>query len=317
MSEIRVITQMPRDDRYTGWWYDRMEVHARLHPVMPRPGNSETDTSWHGNFSTAVWWESLQWQALLDNWDAATVLLTDLSFPGGSLAYVPLLRSRSPGVRIVGIFHAGSYTNGDLFSNSPGKRMQEASAALLLDAILVASQYHKEVLCSAIQAPPSMVKVLGGMPFYPDDVGRFALSTTSQRDGAIILGRPEQCSELDMPEARRLSRGYRRGPLMNIIAAHKVSLHPKVDETFGYLALESAVMGTVPLVPDAYAYKEFFPAVLRCATPVEMRNRALCLLEDEDEYSAALSATNDVAAGAYRFESVFDKIADHCEGKPI
>lgn len=318
MSNTLVVAQYPHVNRYTGWWLEKLKAHPRLRPVLPSQRPSSVDHgvtgNWFGDLVDAVDYEARQMTTLLDAACVGNVLLTDLSFPGVALACVPLLRLRFPKAHVTGIFHAGSYITDDVFSDSIGKRLQEQSAGTLIDRILVASHYHKDKLCTALSLPLSQVVVLNGMPFYPDDVMAALETTTAPRAGALILGRTEQCDALDMPEADRLPHSMPRRALLNTMAGYRLSLHPKVDETFGYLALESAVVGTVPLVPDAFSYREFWPPLLRCANIATMRTKALHLLSDEDAYTAALAASNEVADRSRRFESIFDDIAAQCEG---
>ena len=55
-----------------------------------------------------------------------------------------------------------------------------------------------------------------------------------------------------------------------LISEYKIAIINKSDESFGYGVLECAAVGTIPLVPNKFGYKETTPPQLRFSKPSEL-----------------------------------------------
>lgn len=298
---IHTIVQLPLEDRYTADWYRRLKADPDFH-VMGVHLFSTVDRSkpynYFSNLEPATQYEALQIFNLMYGDDVERILITDLDFPGLAVAMIPLITLKFPDVKIYGIYHAGSWCNKDLFQADEVKYWLEVASFHACNKIFVASEYHRTKIKDFFgrDLPPVDITVLGGMPFYADDVRRFRREKTK---GVLVLGRREQSEELTEISWNTTPDFHQglisRDNYLAKLAQYKIAVFPKSEETFGYSALEAIAVGTIPLVPDAYSYPEFIPKEFRFNNfydiPImvddlfntRFRNdRALAILEEVD-----------------------------------
>ena len=156
MNKIHVICQQPLQERYTTEWYMRMikikDFNVLGYGAAPKIDRSKS-YNYFANLEGSIWYENDQLNKLMRERHVENLLITDLDFPGLAIHAVPLIKLKFPKVKIFGIYHAGSWCNGDIFSNDIGKACQEfITINCLCDKIFVSTKYHKKKILSVIPA---------------------------------------------------------------------------------------------------------------------------------------------------------------------
>ena len=120
MNKIHVICQQPLQERYTTEWYMRMikikDFNVLGYGAAPKIDRSKS-YNYFANLEGSIWYENDQLNKLMRERHVENLLITDLDFPGLAIHAVPLIKLKFPKVKIFGIYHAGSWCNGDIFSN--------------------------------------------------------------------------------------------------------------------------------------------------------------------------------------------------------
>lgn len=264
---IHTIVQLPLEDRYTADWFRRLRDDPDFH-VMGQYLFQTVDRTkpynYFSNLEEATQYESFQIFNLVYEENVERILITDLDFPGLAVAAIPLLKLKFPDVKIYGVFHAGSWCNKDLFEGDNTKILLEAAAFEGCEKVFVASQYHKDKIEDYFSELILRIVVLGGMPFYAEDVQEFRRDKTKD---VLVLGRQEQSMDLTTQSWNTMPDFHQelisRDDYLAKLARYKIAVFPKAEETFGYSALEAVAVGTIPLVPDDYSYPEFIPREFR------------------------------------------------------
>jgi hypothetical protein len=188
-------------------------------------------------------------------------------------------------MKVYGIYHAGSWCHNDIFKEDTGKYFQELSSFFLCQAVFVATEYHKDKICNFFKGVGvtkeyfyDSIEVLHGLPFYPYKLLKYQKSFSQKTGDILIVGRKEQSEGITLfPESSfniDIHSGLiNREKYLEKLSKYKVAIFPKSEETFGYGPLEAAAVGTIPLVPDAFSYKEVINEPFRYTTYSDLTHK--------------------------------------------
>jgi glycosyltransferase involved in cell wall biosynthesis len=203
---------------------------------------------------------------------AVTVLYLDGWNPTVEMvAYVRSLTGAP--VRIVGLFHAGSYDPHDyLFQKGCAawaRGIEEAWLSRIYDRVIVATGYHARLIASTFG--PSVVPALSVVPFPVYTNAR--LLGREKTDLVVFPHRlaPEKQPELFDALRAAYEAKYRDRPVewtktkdvcrtkreyYELLARGKVAFSAALQETFGIAMLEAENLGCVPVAPRRCSYPE-------------------------------------------------------------
>jgi len=283
---IPTIVQLPMKDRYTLEWYNKLYAHPafrvlggyRLETV-----NRTRSYNYFTNLEPSTQYEFGQVRALLYKRDVYKIFITDLDFPGVAVQTYPLLKLKYPEIKIYGILHAGSWCNQDIFHGDGIKKDQERLIFDICEKVFVATEYHRCLIEAYYCEIFNNIVVLDGLPF---DYKWVASHKVEKTKDVIVLGRPEQSNMGELPY-RCQSETMPRDEFLRYLSQYKVAIIPKVEETFGYIAMEAIALGTVPLVPDKYSYRQTLPRIFRYKDMEEVLWRAKEVLTCPEKYTVA------------------------------
>jgi len=137
------------------------------------------------------------------------------------------------------------------------------------DLIFVGSEFHKRLLLESFPSLDLNEKLeVTGLPFYPDEVSKFAKPFSERNIRVICPHRldPEKQPFLFEELRERFSPFLFTYPIFKSkeeyysqLGNAKVAVSLALQETFGYAMLEATAAGCVPLVPDRLSYQEIYP----------------------------------------------------------
>jgi glycosyltransferase involved in cell wall biosynthesis len=173
-------------------------------------------------------------------------------------------------MKICGCLHAGSYDEYD-FLNKVGMTdwamfTERAWFGVIADQIYVATDFHKNLLCSTRAVPPVKV-VVTGFPMYPDfnrgkekrDIVVFPHRLDSEKQ-------PEKFHELERYYQGRKNWFWHKTKedtetkeeYYDLLSISKVAVSFALQETWGIAMQEAVLCGAVPLVPARLSYPELY-----------------------------------------------------------
>jgi hypothetical protein len=193
----------------------------------------------------------------------------DLWFPGiEMLAYIR--DGLGIDFKICGILHAGTYDPYDFLAQRHMGRWGhdlENAWFQIIDKIFVATQFHKDLICSSREIERHNIHVTG-LPIYPDFV----------EDGLKrnIVVFPHRLDPEKNPERfDRLARHFinrddwlfiksknvckTKQEYYKLLNDSRIAVSYANQETWGIAQQEAVICGCVPLVPDRLSYKEMYP----------------------------------------------------------
>ena len=312
MSEsIAVIAQKPVSSRYTAMWHEHLRDDPRFDVLATdvithdrtRPYNYFT------NLEAEVEYEFAQLYRILIMREPSLkhLLVCDLDFPGCTAAMLPALKLKFPEVKLYGILHGGTWNNGDIFEGSTDKSALEYAAIKACSEVFVATRYHAERIRERLNQSCHNLHVLNGLPFDYEHVSSFR--STPTKFGAVI-GRHEQVNG-DIAQAvshlDTIQDALPRDAFLQQLAEYQVAVIPKVEETFGYQAVECVALNVVPLVPDDFSFQEMYPRELRYGSVSELLFR-LAHIEGNPETTAELLRGIDVRRYATIWDRIYERI---------
>ncbi len=223
-------------------------------------------------------WEINQIRNMICNFenikDGSTILFTDIDFPGFCLPFAQLFKLAKPNIKLYGYLHAGSYCNGDIFSNTPGKWESEMATLKIFDGVFVGSEYHKELLQVTFGPDVACNVHVVGAPFYgweldesvdPEYDVVYTSRIDSQDDGSDFMDVVESLPHIEFVCTSKPPRKYdnlthipvsNREEYHSVLQRGRVYLNMAKEGTFGYGAVEAVYAGLIAIVPDEYAYPE-------------------------------------------------------------
>lgn len=208
----------------------------------------------------------------------ATVVLYDAWYPGlEALAYVRDATGRD--IRLVGVFHAGTYDPYDFLAQRGmarwGRKLERAWG-IALDKILVATEFHRSLLVEHRQFEVRKIRLVP-FPVFEDEERR-----ARPKDRVVVF--PHRLAPEKQPtefEAVRdvyretyptdfnaefvftKTEGRTKSEYYDLLARSTVSFSSALQETFGIAIQESINMGAVPIVPDRLSYRDTVPDAYR------------------------------------------------------
>jgi glycosyltransferase involved in cell wall biosynthesis len=258
--------------------------------------------------------------------DGDVFLFHDAWFPGiEMLAY--LRDSLGIKFKIVGIFHAGTW---DPFDFLTQKGMQfwarplEDSWMYLLDKIVVATSFHKELLVAKRFVQPDKIHVTG-LPIYMHTKPCF-VSECPERSNTIVFPHrlaPEKdpdmfnklrhvCSKIDVFKdydfIKTKDVTATKSEYYSLLEDSKVSVSCAKQETFGYAMIESVMSGCLPLVPDRLSYAELYPKCFRYCSFEDLVSRLTLMVTQPSFFKEAFDElqTSLMRTGTYAIQRITD-----------
>lgn len=316
MGRIPFVPMLPVTSRYTVEWLQVLSEHPRyaMAAWVDSQGEQDLDTDRHYNYFTnlepSVEFECAHLLALLRSMWLSTdrLLVLDFDFPGLAVAAFPLFRLKFPALRLYALVHAGSWGKGDIFQGDKAKPLFELAALRSCHRFFVASEYHAGLIRQYFGGMdfPNMF-VLGGFPFHRDHVLSFLSESPRHDKGLLVAGRKQQIdlALLSGLEYEHFPDPIPRPEFVQRLSRYKAVIIPKIEDTFGLMALEAASVGTIPIVPDAFAYKETMPCEFRYRHAAHLRRIVRSVLVDPAPFQVAI---NSIAFD--RYARMFDVIAD-------
>jgi glycosyltransferase involved in cell wall biosynthesis len=184
--------------------------------------------------------------------------------------------------KITGVLHAGSYDPWD-FRTRYGMRSWalplENAWLTLTDRILVATEYHKNLLLSSIVIDPNKVVVTklplklseiqeGRDSVEKEDIIAFPHRMVPEKDPELVDRIKQYLPGVQILRTRDYCTS--KQDYYNLLARCKICVSNSYQETFGYSMLEAAALGCIPLVPDRLCYPEMYPDEYRFRTEEEL-----------------------------------------------
>ena len=274
----------PLEERYSAdWlrWWPR-ELSALGHTVEVVLGNRLTDRIEKGEFLDAYdthYFKATQRAEVCRLLRAGQVKAGDvfLLLDAWSPAVEALAYMRDIGgvaFKLAGVLHAGSWDPWDLLGQRNVQRWAgpiEAGWLLALDAVFVATQFHKRLL-TTMRGSYEKVHVTG-LPMYADELQTYR-RPWAQREKLVVFPHrlaPEQAPE----EFDAIRRAYEarygksdvcwvkskeecrtKADYYRLLGCARVSVSTARQETWGIAMIESASLGCFPVVPDRLSYRE-------------------------------------------------------------
>ena len=198
-------------------------------------------------------------------------------------------------VKIVGLFHAGTYDPHDFLAQMNCDRwaqlIERAWLGRIYDRVLVATEYHARLIASTFGDIPRGVLRIVPFPVYTNS----RLLGMKKRDIVVFPHRlapekqPEQFAALQSAYESRYGRTSAawirtkdvcrsKRDYYRTLACCKVAFSAALQETFGIAMLEAENMGCIPVAPRRLSYLETldrWPLYLDLPEAVEMVRRAL------------------------------------------
>lgn len=263
---ISVLPQLPCENRYTEDWirvWTRELRNLDVPFIMLGDDKAVPVTKYFTDPKKALDHEANQIR-LLCNIPPMNIFCLDVEFPGLISPAIQALRLMNSGLKAYGYLHAGSWCNGDVWSDTPGRYPMDRVMFDVFNKIFVASNYHKNKIQDYYGEEFDNVEVVG-FPFYKQDVLDYVSSLPfKEKHGILINGRVEQ-SNIEIVDVLRKRFSDQKIQFVNAksraeyysqLNQAKVVLSLKTEETFGIGPLEAYTLGGIPLSPNKFAYSE-------------------------------------------------------------
>ena len=304
-STIWFLPMEPYDGRYTAswikWWSAALDEVAHTDGVdtMVIEGVQLSPTIRTGAKLDGIgtcYWKSTQLAHLIVQIESGAVRDGDLIFtadvwyPGlEMLDYIRKIAGRQ--YLIGGILHGGSYHSGD-YTHQYGidhwAKYSENAWLHTLDAIFVASKYHRDIV---LDHYPELADRLfaDGLPFWPEEIwdGTAALP----KENIIVFPH-----DIDRTKGYAAFTAFRdrvqnalpgwqwiasrevthnRPEYYDLLRRSKIAVSFATHETFGYSMLEAAAANCHILAPSCLSYVDIFPQETLWSTESDLERRLL------------------------------------------
>lgn len=277
MKKIWILGLEPLETRYTGEWYPQFkEVFKKFGVKYEFIYGERIKMDLQSKFfldplGTNLW-KASQMTEMLKRFDKVgdgdVILTWDFWHPGlECLAYVRSFLDKK--FYVVGVAHAGTYDPWDLTyqigMGQYGKFFEEGWFKIL-DAVFVATQFHKDLILKTRSVEESKIHVTG-LPVDLKKVGRFAKKWKNKKNQIVFTGRrsvekgfEEVLSLKDLwklPIIVALDLGLTKPQYHKLLGESKVVFAPSKQETFGYGIVEGIANGCIPVVPDTLSFRDY------------------------------------------------------------
>lgn len=307
MSEDRlnfILPIEPIEERYSAqWWQWTREalVDLGLAPQVKIVGEYEPQEIRAGQFLDVYGtnlYKADQMQRLIallatSGQQPATILVYDGWFPGiEAIAYIRDAMRRD--IRLIGIFHAGTYDPHDFLTQSGMGRWAdflERSWMKIYDRVLVATDFHRNLLENTRTFYPNRIKVVP-FPVYENEELRalpkkravvFPHRLAFEKQPTDFNCLAAEFREMYPGDPARFFRAKdickSKADYYHALATSRVSFSSALQETFGIAMQESVNLGCVPIVPDRLSYSELFPGTCKYRTIEEAARKVKAALD--------------------------------------
>lgn len=204
--------------------------------------------------------------------DGDIFFISDLWFPGlESIKYMAMFHNIT--VKIVGMFHAGSWTETDYVRElEPWAANLERGWFDMIDEVYLGSEFIKSEIIEKTRAKYFRRLKVTGLPFDFDYVKSF--SSLVKEDLVVFTGRlcdekqPWQFDNLKIngTKVKTMEMGLSKIDYYKLLGRAKVIFSSALQENFGYGPIEGITLGCMPVMPNRLAYKEQYPTRFRYQT---------------------------------------------------
>lgn len=220
--------------------------------------------------------------------------------------------------KFIGIFHDGTYDQWDFTARKNmyiwGEDL-ENSWFRIYDAVVVGSQYHKDVLLEKRKIAAGKVHVIPWKVEVPEDlIGTkkenivvFPHRLDVEKQPQLFVALAERFKDSGYQFITTQSKVRSKREYYELLAKSKICVSFSLLEMFGIAMVEAALLRCVPLVPDRLSYRELFPSKYRY-----LDFEDLCWLVSEYMHAELYSShflTDQYYAGDF-FPSLFDLVGD-------
>jgi len=287
-NRLRLILPIEKiEDRYSAQWWAWTLAALAAHPewnarVIGSPTPQSIRTGEFLDVYGTNLYKSDQLFKTLEVLEAthpqpATVVLYDAWYPGlEALAYVREATGRD--IRLVGVFHAGTYDPYDFLAQRGmarwGRKLERAWG-IALDKILVATEFHRSLLVEHRQFQVSKIRLVP-FPVFEDADRR-----ARKKERIVVF--PHRLAPEKRPEDfETIAAAYReyfpndktlfvytkkecrtKDEYYDLLSRSTVAFSSALQETFGIAIQEAINLGCVPVVPDRLSYPDTVPDLYR------------------------------------------------------
>jgi len=291
--KIHIVPIEPMLERYSAQWLDWIATYLIQNPIIQTRiyepydylHTQTTSTITHGQFldvyeTNSYKMTQLQWliEALksgqIANGD--TILLLDGWFPGiETIAYIRDCMGLD--IKIVALFHAGTYDPHDyLTQKRVGYWGQDIENGWfkIYDKVLVATHYHRQLLCNSRCVEPHKVQVVFFPMFHtwnPIEVERHPKLVVfphrhvpeKQYDLFDKLANNNDPNLGFIYQATHGPNFTNKEHYYRTLNSATYSISMALQETWGIAMIESVLAGCIPIVPDRLSYSELYPTLFK------------------------------------------------------
>ncbi|MGE5308910.1 MAG: hypothetical protein ACM3OC_07490 [Deltaproteobacteria bacterium] len=208
------------------------------------------------------------------------LIFTDLAFQFLPMYYSFLKNQGCVKVRFYGFAHGGFYEPWDIQRVLPAYSSIERQMFCYFTRIFVQTNYHRDLITLSYPELASRVHV-AGMP-----VPQVRFERPKKTFEAAFFSRKSPDKGIDyVPEGVEVRR-LPKTDYYNELSKYRAVLVPSRKETFGYVAVEAVLCGTLPVVPFDFSYPEIFGdsfIYFNDYSEIEDKLKFVCGLSD-DEY---------------------------------
>lgn len=283
MKTIYIVPIEPIETRYTVHWYEYLpkqickSLNVNVKQIESAVLSNETTTGAFLNFESTVYYKSEQMKNIsklffsgLIN-DGDVFLVTDAWNPSVHfIRYMADLQDKK--IKIVGIWHAGSYDNEDFlgkkFKDKTWSFSMERSMFYLYDLNIFATHFHKNLFLKTLELKDEKTLVCGfPMEYYPLDI---KYTNWNEKEDIVLF--PHRISDEKQPNLFNLLAKENKN--LNFIFAQKICKNKdeyhrllektkivfsaNLQETLGISMYEGMLAGAIPIVPNRLSYKEMY-----------------------------------------------------------
>lgn len=207
------------------------------------------------------------------------VFVHDLWYPGLEALFY-LRDALGIGFKVCGMLHAGSYDPHDMLAQKGMARWArdlENCWMRELDAVYVATNFHRELLLDTRHAVGPKVHVTGFPAAWPETLAGHGERVKKEK--LVVFPHrlaPEKDPDMFWRVAGRLAPNFPnwkfvctqatckdKGDYYHTLARASVSVSCAKQETWGIAMQESVIAGCVPVVPDRLSYSEMYGTEFR------------------------------------------------------
>lgn len=207
---------------------------------------------------------------LIDNGDV--ILFTDAWHPG-VIAARQMSLFYNKNVKIMGMWHAGSYDPHDLLGQKGSQYFYNFERSLYdcLDKSFFATQFHRDMFLENLNIEKVEKTFVTGFPYVLEELKHYR-RPLEERENIIVF--PHRLSNEKHPEMfdamKKMFPDYEliktlevcpdKKSFYELLGRAKYSVSFADQETWGISMFESLYLGAIPIVPNKLSYQEMYSA---------------------------------------------------------